>query len=90
MTAIENDWNIIQPFTDYGPIVLCNEYVNHADVPIIRLDQYKGTYIGVKHLIEKKGIKNCLLHRGDCLTSRGKIKIAIMVIKKSIKKKQGL
>ncbi|MCM3304278.1 LacI family DNA-binding transcriptional regulator [Priestia megaterium] len=53
MTSIENDWSIIEPFTESGPILLCNEYVNNANVPIVRLDQYKGTYIGVKHLLEK-------------------------------------
>ena len=73
MTAIENDWNIIQPFTDYGPIVLCNEYVNHADVPIIRLDQYKGTYIGVKHLIEK-GHQKIAYCTGGLFDEQGKDK----------------
>ncbi|GAB1806144.1 MULTISPECIES: LacI family DNA-binding transcriptional regulator [Priestia] len=53
MTSIENDWSIIEPFTESGPILLCNEYVNNANVPIVRLDQYKGAYIGVKHLLEK-------------------------------------
>ncbi|MEK4719413.1 HTH-type transcriptional repressor CytR [Bacillus sp. MB95] len=53
MTSIENDWSLIEPFTEYGPIVLCNEYVNNANVPIVRLNQYKGAYIGVKHLLEK-------------------------------------
>ncbi|GAB1761319.1 LacI family DNA-binding transcriptional regulator [Priestia megaterium] len=53
MTSIENDWSLIEPFTEYGPILLCNEYVNNANVPIVRLNQYKGAYIGVKHLLEK-------------------------------------
>lgn len=53
MTSIENDWSIIEPFTESGPILLCNEYVNNANVSIVRLDQYKGAYIGVKHLLEK-------------------------------------
>jgi LacI family transcriptional regulator len=53
MTSIENDWNIIKSYTNYGPILLCNEYVNNANVPMIRLDQYKGAYLGAKHLIER-------------------------------------
>ncbi|AKP78723.1 HTH-type transcriptional repressor CytR [Priestia megaterium Q3] len=53
ITSIENDWSLIEPFTEYGPILLCNEYVNNANVPIVRLNQYKGAYIGVKHLLEK-------------------------------------
>ncbi len=73
MTAIENDWNSIQPFTDYGPIVLCNEYVNHADVPMIRLDQYKGTYIGVKHLIER-GHQKIAYCTGGLFDEQGKDK----------------
>lgn len=73
MTAIENDWNSIQPFTDYGPIVLCNEYVNHADVPMIRLNQYKGTYIGVKHLIER-GHQKIAYCTGGLFDEQGKDK----------------
>lgn len=53
MTSIENDWKAIEPFLEYGPIVLCNEYILDVNVPIIRLDQQKGAYIGVKHLIER-------------------------------------
>lgn len=53
MTSIENDWDIIKPYTTHGPILLCNEYVSHANVPMIRLNQHKGAYIGVKHLIER-------------------------------------
>lgn len=53
MTSIENDWKAIEPFLEYGPIVLCNEYILDANVPIIRLNQQKGAYIGVKHLIER-------------------------------------
>ncbi|WP_313999591.1 LacI family DNA-binding transcriptional regulator [uncultured Paenibacillus sp.] len=55
MTAIENDWSAVEPFTEYGPIVLCNEYVSdpNANVSMIRLDQFKGAFMGVKHLIER-------------------------------------
>ncbi|WP_082233056.1 LacI family DNA-binding transcriptional regulator [Halobacillus massiliensis] len=53
MAAIENDWEVIEPYTQYGPIVLCNEYLNKANVPTVRLDQVKGAYIGIRHLIEK-------------------------------------
>ncbi|WP_173915252.1 LacI family DNA-binding transcriptional regulator [Halobacillus sp. Marseille-Q1614] len=53
MTSIENDWDVIEPYTQYGPIVLCNEYLNKSNVPMVRLDQVKGAYIGTKHLIDK-------------------------------------
>ncbi|MFG6147702.1 LacI family DNA-binding transcriptional regulator [Halobacillus sp. B23F22_1] len=53
MTAIENDWEVIEPYTKFGPIVLCNEYLTHSNAPIVRLDQSKAAYIGTKHLIDK-------------------------------------
>ncbi|WP_332695965.1 LacI family DNA-binding transcriptional regulator [Halalkalibacter lacteus] len=53
MTSIENEWDSIEQYTKYGPIMLCNEYVNNAKVPMVRLDQSEGTYIGIKHLIER-------------------------------------
>ncbi|QFT88285.1 HTH-type transcriptional regulator DegA [Bacillus sp. THAF10] len=52
LSSIQNDWNIIQPFLDYGPIVLCNEYEDEAEVPSVRLDQVYGGYISTKHLLE--------------------------------------
>ncbi|KRG12451.1 LacI family transcriptional regulator [Virgibacillus soli] len=53
MTSIENKWKDIYKLIRNDPIVLCNEYVNEANVPIIRLNQVEGGYIGTKHLIEK-------------------------------------
>ena len=53
MASIENDWENIEPYTQYGPILLCNEYLSHSNVPTVRLDQTKGTYIGIKHLLDK-------------------------------------
>ncbi|WP_410512845.1 LacI family DNA-binding transcriptional regulator [Paenibacillus sp. BR2-3] len=53
MTSIENDWNVIEPFTQYGPLLMCNEYMDQAQVPMIRLDQHKGAFIGARHLIER-------------------------------------
>ncbi|WP_257352065.1 LacI family DNA-binding transcriptional regulator [Pseudalkalibacillus decolorationis] len=53
LTAIENDWEKFSPFLDCGPIVLCNEYDEEATVPMIRLNQFEGSYIGTRHLIER-------------------------------------
>jgi DNA-binding LacI/PurR family transcriptional regulator len=55
LTSIENNWKDIEPITEHGPVVLCNEYVNDYDatVPMIRLNQFQGGYIGTRHLIEK-------------------------------------
>ncbi|TLS38848.1 LacI family DNA-binding transcriptional regulator [Pseudalkalibacillus caeni] len=52
-TAIENEWSKIEPYVDCGPIILCNEYQDDATVPMIKLDQYNGSYMGTKHLIER-------------------------------------
>ncbi|ARK28827.1 LacI family DNA-binding transcriptional regulator [Halalkalibacter krulwichiae] len=53
MTSIENDWAVIESYNEYGPIMLCNDYVNQKEVPMIRLDQSKGAYTGANHLIER-------------------------------------
>ncbi|MED4227997.1 LacI family DNA-binding transcriptional regulator [Neobacillus cucumis] len=73
MTAIENDWNRLEQYTEFGPILLCNEYVNNLDVPVIRVDQCKGTYIGVKHLINK-GHKKIAYCTGGLFNEQGKDK----------------
>jgi LacI family transcriptional regulator, repressor for deo operon, udp, cdd, tsx, nupC, and nupG len=53
LTSIENDWSEIEPYLAYGPIVVCNEYSDAAQVPLVFLDQIEGGYIGTKHLIEQ-------------------------------------
>jgi LacI family transcriptional regulator len=53
MTSIENDWEVIESYNQYGSILLCNDYVNQTVVPMIQLDQTKGAYLGTKHLIER-------------------------------------
>ncbi|WP_281426463.1 LacI family DNA-binding transcriptional regulator [Paenibacillus sophorae] len=73
MTSIENDWAEIEPYTEFGPIVLCNEYINKTDVPMIRVDQYQGTYIAVKHLIER-GHRKIAYCTGGLFTDFGKDK----------------
>ncbi|WP_347548982.1 LacI family DNA-binding transcriptional regulator [Pseudalkalibacillus hwajinpoensis] len=52
-TSIENEWEEIEPFTAHGPIILCNEYHHNATVPMVRLDQVQGSYLGTQHLIRK-------------------------------------
>lgn len=53
MTSMANSWEIIQPFLDYGPIILCNEYEDQATVPMIYIDQYEAGYLATKHLIDQ-------------------------------------
>ncbi|PYZ93620.1 LacI family transcriptional regulator [Salipaludibacillus keqinensis] len=53
LASLQNDWEAIEPFTKYGPVICCNEYDIKAQMPVIRCDQQYGGYIGTKHLIEK-------------------------------------
>ncbi|CAH0345999.1 LacI family DNA-binding transcriptional regulator [Bacillus sp. CECT 9360] len=57
LTSIENSWETIAAYISYGPIVLCNEYSFQSQVPMVRLNQYEGGYIGTRHLIEKGHLK---------------------------------
>jgi len=63
LTSIENVWENIKHFTECGPIVLCNESINDAKIPSVRLDQEYGGYIGTRHLI-KKGYTKIAYCRG--------------------------
>ncbi|MBM7838006.1 DNA-binding LacI/PurR family transcriptional regulator [Alkalihalobacillus xiaoxiensis] len=65
LASIVNEWAIISPFTEYGPIVLCNEYPSHAEgVAIITIDQKQAMVDATTHLIEKgyKRIAYCNVH----------------------------
>ncbi|ALC83597.1 MULTISPECIES: LacI family DNA-binding transcriptional regulator [Bacillus] len=73
MTSIENEWQAIESYIEYGPIVLCNEYIENSKVPMIHLNQYKGAYIGIKHLIEK-GHKRIAYCTGGLFAEQGKDK----------------
>jgi len=53
MASVENSWDVIEPFTQYGPIIYCNEFDPEATVTRVRLDQVEGGYIGTKHLLDK-------------------------------------
>lgn len=68
LASIENDWNDIQDYTQYGPIVMCNEYDDRAEIPMIRLNQFEGGYIGAKHLLER-GHNKIAHSRGNHLTN---------------------
>ncbi|MRX73551.1 LacI family DNA-binding transcriptional regulator [Bacillus lacus] len=52
LASFENEWSKIEPFLEYGPIVLCNEFEKNARVPMVLLDQAYGGYIAAKHLLE--------------------------------------
>jgi LacI family transcriptional regulator, repressor for deo operon, udp, cdd, tsx, nupC, and nupG len=52
MTSIENDWSIIDAYLNYGPIVLCNEMIEHAQIPMVYMNQASSGYNVAKHLLE--------------------------------------
>lgn len=52
MAAFTNDWKDIEPYTVYGPIIFVNEFIPHAKIPIVRLDQLRATEAAIKHLLE--------------------------------------
>jgi LacI family transcriptional regulator, repressor for deo operon, udp, cdd, tsx, nupC, and nupG len=57
LTSYENEWKQIEPFSAFGPMVLCNEYERNTKVPIIRMDQFEASYIGTRHLIEQGHVR---------------------------------
>ncbi|TCP23475.1 LacI family transcriptional regulator [Scopulibacillus darangshiensis] len=68
--SIENEWSIVEGFLKYGPIIFCNDFAETAPVPIVCLDQYKGSYIGTKHLIDRgyKRLSYCGGSKATCLS----------------------
>lgn len=53
MCAIENSEEVIQSYTKYGPIVLCNETFENDHLPTVSLNQAEGAYLGTKYLLSK-------------------------------------
>jgi LacI family transcriptional regulator, repressor for deo operon, udp, cdd, tsx, nupC, and nupG len=53
MTSFENDWSVIDSYLQYGPIVLCNEMVEDAQIPMVYINQANSGYLVAKHLLEK-------------------------------------
>jgi len=53
MTSFENEWSVIDSYLQYGPIVLCNEYVEDAHIPMVYINQAKTGYMIAKHLLER-------------------------------------
>ncbi|KRM71357.1 LacI family DNA-binding transcriptional regulator [Lacticaseibacillus brantae] len=53
MCAIENDWDLIKQYSQYGLIGVCNEYVADPDVLMVHADQESGMYAGTKYLLNR-------------------------------------
>lgn len=71
MCAVEQDQKVIQEFTKYGPIVLCNERFDNDQLPTVSLDQAFGAYLGVNYLLEK-GYKKVAYATGGEFEEAGK------------------
>ncbi|KGX92626.1 LacI family transcription regulator [Pontibacillus halophilus JSM 076056 = DSM 19796] len=53
MTAVRNEWSKIKPYLTYGPIVLCNENVRGANLPVVYVDHEQAAYEATRHLIQQ-------------------------------------
>ncbi|MBO9128716.1 LacI family DNA-binding transcriptional regulator [Bacillus sp. 165] len=53
LCSLQNDWGKIEPFLQHGPIVLCNEYTEEAEIPTVKFNQIEGAYTATKHLLEQ-------------------------------------
>lgn len=55
-------WDKIYPISQFGPVVLCNEYEPNTNAPSIYMNHYKGAYLGMEHLIHQgyKKIAICI------------------------------
>lgn len=47
-----NDWETIEPYTKYGPIVTWQRVLNQK-IPSVFMNQYDGYMLGLEHLYEK-------------------------------------
>ncbi|MED3647081.1 LacI family DNA-binding transcriptional regulator [Halalkalibacterium halodurans] len=52
MASMQNEWEVIEPYTAYGPMVACNEYRPGMSIPLVRLNQEEAGYVATKHLLE--------------------------------------
>ncbi|HET7656802.1 MAG TPA: LacI family DNA-binding transcriptional regulator [Bacillales bacterium] len=53
LASSQNDWETIKNYIRFGPIVFCNEFPPYTKAPIVYLNQFRGGYMGTRHLIEK-------------------------------------
>lgn len=53
MTAVQNEWSVIEPYLLAGPIVICNENLDDASASSVYVDQQEAAYDATMHLIEQ-------------------------------------
>lgn len=49
----------VEPYLQHGPIVLCNEYIEEANIPTVKFDHAQGAYIAAKHVLDQ-GYRNLI------------------------------
>lgn len=66
LCAIENDWDKIRSYEQYGKVVVCNEYNEDTSISTVRARQYEGFYKATEYLIGKnyQKIAYCTGSRG--------------------------
>ena len=64
LCSLENPWEDVEPYLQHGPIVLCNEYIEEANIPTVKFDHAQGAYIAAKHVLEQ-GYRNLIFCRGN-------------------------
>ena len=53
LCSIENQWNLIKGYTQYGKLVVCNEYNDDKEISMICAKQYEGFYQATDYLLKK-------------------------------------
>ena len=53
LCAIENDWDKIRSYEQYGKVVVCNEYNEDTSISTVCGRQYEGFYEAAEYLIGK-------------------------------------
>ena len=66
LCAIENDWDKIRSYEQYGKVVVCNEYNEDTSISTVCGRQYEGFYKATEYLIGKnyQRIAYCTGSRG--------------------------
>lgn len=74
LCAIENDWEKLKSYKQYGNIVVCNEYNEDHEISMIYSRQYEGFRKATDYLLDKryKKIAYCTGSHSIVLQSAGK------------------
>lgn len=73
LCAIENDWDKLKSYGEYGKLVVCNEYNQDKEISMVCGRQYEGFYKASKYLLEKgyRKIAYCTGTRAVPLQDKG-------------------